>query len=274
MFFSLSTADSPPNKSTRVSKSISAADQDLDWRSARSSTPNTSPSTAFKSLYKNSTLRAHAPNSYSSLKQNSEGERRDSLGPETEPSVLPHAARLRRFRNSSPRNSECSNRSSDNETAQTVKLLRDIDVNNAMNAHTSSHQEVKECFTPDEELKLATDKEQDVVATKTSSNPVLAEKESISCTNSFSILPMEEDAEQSNEDVYEASVNIIPAEDPTVNPSSPEGKTETLAFDAEEVPDDLECDDSFSSPKKNKAKPRRRRFKKNKKTATTEEPES
>ena len=85
---------------------------------------------------------------------------------------------------------------------------------------------------------------------------------------------MEEDAEQSNEDVYEASVNIIPAEDPTVNPSSPEGKTETLAFDAEEVPDDLEFDDSFSSPKKNKAKPRRRRFKKNKKTATTEEPES
>jgi len=246
--FSSLVGDSPSSKSVRIIKSKSAADKDLDWRSARPSTQNSSPSTAFKSLYKNTTQRVHGSSTYPTFKQNRQnddyenGERRDSMGLEFDTDNRPiSAARLRRFPNSSPRVSECSSVSSDNETVRNLKSQRELNYgDHAKTAHVNNRQQKEGSFTRAEEgQSLVPDEGQGFVSPKRNSDPLPVEdEEALPCTNSFSILPLEEDPEQSDPDAHETSMNTS-IEDLAVNSPSPENAAENIAPQPEEEPDDL-----------------------------------
>ena len=221
----------------------------MDWRStsARPSVQNSPPSNAFKSLYKNNQARVHPSNTFPAMKtmrQNGECEssdRRDSgggLGPdyleahnELRPQV---ASRLRRLRNTSPRVSECSSTGSDTELTRFSKQQRVVtDVNKTNNIVQEQGHPEERLILPQEERG---DSVQDVVI-----SPEIMDS-----------IPHEQFVDLEKPELLEKSELSLPLEDSFIE-------------EAVEAEDDEAVETEEKTPKKSKTKPRRRRFKKNKK---------
>ena len=253
-------------------KTKSAADQDLDWRSARPSIQNSPPSTAFKSLYKSPTARGHSSNSYPALKpnrQNDEPEnedRRDSFGvPDSdflETTDLRHPAggRLKRLHTGSPRLSECSSIGSDNETTRGSKIA----VSKRPSRAFANAQE--DLVSAANSQNMIPDNEQDFAVLSKHPNLISKETDFIPCSNIFSTLSQEKVADREDAEALDTSF----AEDFTASSPCLDDTSENHALDPEEDADDQADGDDLKSSKKIKSKPRRRRFKKNKKPVLSE----